>query len=400
MRRFIWSAIALGTALPLVADEGRLTEEEFLAPLTEEHPAIVALMERLASAEGERRASTVANPQLGFDREAPDGTAHQSVFWLSWQPPLDGRRGLRKRAAAAGVRAAESEFDWAKLQLRVVLRGAYAEWALALELRDILSEHVAMVKRLAERARVRADAGEEPGLGARRLALAAAEVESELALAEAGLVRGEAKIRVVHPELPTGVRPVRPALPVVPSKLDGSDRPDVEARRSEVQRAELEKRLSGRFLESPEFIAGWTRFAEAPGTVDGPVFGMNWSVPLFDRNQGERTQAARTVAIAEAQLELAQARAKAELEAAQGVYAQLRAAATEVMAGTADADDLVASAVASFDLGEAALTDLLETLRSVLSSQRAALELYYNALEAHRHLEASTGRSLSSGGVR
>ena len=159
MWRYVWSAIVFGAAMPVMAEEGRLTESEFLAPLTEGHPAIVALTERLARAEGELRAATVLNPELGFDREAPDGATSQSVYWLSWQPPVDGRRGLRKRAAEAGMRAAASDFDWSKLQLRVALRAAYAQWALSIERRDILSEHVAKIRRLAERARVRSDTG-------------------------------------------------------------------------------------------------------------------------------------------------------------------------------------------------------------------------------------------------
>ena len=399
MKHCIWLVILLGTTLPAVAGEGRLTEKEFLAPITAGHPAVVALTERLANAEGERRAARLMNPQVGFDREVPDGAANQSIFWLRWQLPLDGRRGLRKRAAEAGVQAAESEFDWAKLQLRVRLRGVYAEWAQVAERRDLLSANVTVVKRLAERARMRADSGEESGLGARRLALAAAEVQSELAQAEAALVRIEAKVRVVHPELQPGVQPVRPALPEMAPNLDGSDRPDVEARRFEVQQAEFKKRLSGRFLEFPELMAGWTRIDVTPGTLDGPVFGVSWSLPLFDRRQGERAQAARNVAIAEARLALANARARAELEAAYGAYAQMRAAAAEVTAITADADVLVESATAAFQVGENTLTDLLETLRSVLSSQMAALNLHHNALEAHRNLEVAVGEPLSSGGM-
>ena len=397
MKHCIWLVVLCGSALSMAADGAQLTEQGFLALVTERHPTVVTLTERLASAEGERRAATVMNPELGFDRETPDGAANQSIFWLRWQPPLDGRRGLRKNAAEAGLRAATIEFDWAKLQLRATLRDVYADWAQAAERRDLLFAHVTVMKRLAERARLRADTGEESGLGARRLALAAAEVQSELARAEAALVRGEAKIQVVHPGLQPGVQPVRPTLPEVAPKVDWSDRPDVETRRFEVQQAKLKKRLSGRFFEFPELIAGWTRFDGAPGAVDGPVFGVSWSIPLFDQNQGESARATRNVAIAEARLELANARARAESEAAYGVYERLRAAATEITAVTADADGLVKSATASFQVGENTLTDLLETLRSVLSSQSAALETHYDALEAHRHLEVSAGRSLNSG---
>lgn len=399
MKHCVWLVIVVAMAQPLDADEGRLTESEFLAPITAGHPAVVALTERLAGAEGERRTATWANPEFGFDREAPDGAAKQSIWWLRWQPPLDGRRGLRKDAAEAGLLAAESDFEWAKLHLRVRLRSMYAEWAYISERRDLLFAHMTVMKQLADRARARAATGEESGLGARRLALAVAEVQSELARADAALARVEAQVRVVRPELQPAVRPLRPTLPVVQAQGDATDRPDVVAQRFEVQQAEFKKRLSGRFLTFPELMGGWTRFDDEPGVVEGPVFGVSWNVPLFDRNQGERAQATRNVAIAEARLELVEARAQAESQAAHSAYAQLRTHANEVTAATTDAHELVESATAAFRVGENTLTDLLETLRSVLSSQLAALDLHHDALEAHRHLEASAGRSLSPGGL-
>ena len=396
----IIGSILCGSILAAADDEDRLTEEEFLALLQAGHPAVVALTERLALAEGERRGVTWNNPEIGFDREAPRGAAKQSIWWLRWQPPLDGRQGLRKRAAEAGVRAAESEFVWTKLRLRLVLRGVYADWVQTTERRELLAKHLEVISRLADRARARADIGEESGLVARRLTLAAVEVRVELAQADADLARTEAKVRELHPDLEPGVQPVWPPLPPVPAEVGWSNRPDLAARRFEMEQAKLKKRLSGRFLEFPELMAGWTRFDGAPGSVDGPVFALSWNLPLFDRNQGERVQEARNVVIVEAQLELANAQAKAQLEAAYGVYARLRTATTEVTTATADADALVASATAAFRVGESTLTDLLETLRSALSSQMAALNLHHSALQAHRNLEASAGLCPSSGGTK
>lgn len=398
MRRYIWFVIALGAVRPAAADERQITEAQFLAPITSEHPAVVSLTERLAKAEGERRAPRALNPEIGFDREAP-GEANQSFLWLRWQPPLDGRRGLRKKAAEAGLQAAENDFEWASLQLRVGLRGVYAEWAYAAERRDLLAEHFTVIAQLADRAKTRADTGEESGVAARRLALAAAEVRSELARAEAALADVEAKIHTVQPALQTNARPVRPPLPPVLADTVSTQRPDVVAKRFELEQAQLEKRLSGRFLEFPELSAGWTRVELEPGTLDGPIFGVSWKLPLFDRNQGERVQAKQNVAIAESRLELANARAKAELETAYRAYAELRSAAVEVTDMTASADGLVEAVTAAFQAGENTLTDLLETLRSVLNGRMAALDLHHNALEAHRNLEGAVGKPLSLGGT-
>ena len=66
------------------------------------------------------------------------------------------------------------------------------------------------------------------------------------------------------------------------------------------------------------------------------------------------------------------------------------------METVAESERAVESATATFRLGESRLTDLLETLRSVLSARLAALDLYAAALEAHRTLELAAGRPLST----
>ena len=178
------------------------------------------------------------------------------------------------------------------------------------------------------------------------------------------------------------------------------ERPDLKARELDVQRADLLHRLNGRYVEFPALVGGWTVFDGHGTDVDGPVFGLEWSVPLFDRRQGERVRTSREVRVARARLERSRAEAAAELQAARDAYDHLRGVAREVAETTAGAEAVIEAATAEFQAGEATLTDLLETLRSVTDGRLAALELHQKTLAAHRRLEMSVGRPLSDGGPR
>lgn len=402
--RAIPSAVIVALALSVTSaagdDRAEISEAEFLALLTEDHAAAVALKEELAAAEGDRRTPRTENPDFSFEREAPEEAAAQSTFKLSWRPPLDGRRGLANEAAETGLVAAEHQLDWRRLHLRASLRELFARWSFVVERRDLLENVSERIDQLASRSRVRASTGEESGLAARRLEIEAAATKSALATSEAEVIRVVADIRGVFPGMQTSRRPVRPELPGTSASLDVASRPDLTALELEAEQAELSRRLAARFLEFPAIVGGWTFFDEADAQVDGPVFGVEWSLPLFDRRQGERARTRREEEVARARLETTRMRAVSELEAAKDAYEHLRAVALDVMETTDDPGAVIEAATAEFRAGEATLTDLLDALRSVTDTRVRALELYQEALAAHRRLELSAGRPLTDGDMR
>lgn len=376
------------------------TESAFLAAFDENHIAVRSLTEDLARAEAaRRRAATVGNPRVEFEREAPEGNPKQTTWTAAWAPPLDGRLGLAREAAEAGLAAARERFAADRLRLRRELRKAYADWALSVERRDILRAQQTSVKDLAEQAKRRADAGEESGIGARRLLLGSAEVGAELAVAEAEVIRAEALARAWKPEIPSDARPARPPLEPPPAEA-GLRRPELEALRLEVEQAELQGRLARRFFLFPELQAGWQRLEQRGIEQSGPVFGVSWSLPLFDRFQADRLEAVQRKKALEARLAVATARSSAELAAARSSLTGLAERAREQARAVADTEKLVEGAVASFRAGESTVTDLLETLRSVREAHLREIELYAEALEAQRALEAATAVPLAVEGER
>lgn len=364
-----------------------LTEADFIGPFVGDHPSVTATNDRLAQAEGAlARARALANPRLSVEREQPEGSL-QTTLGLSWILPLDGRRGLAVESARAGLAAAQAERVLRLAHVRLGARGAFAEWAMARERNRALAAQSRMVAGLAERASTRAQAGEESGLVARRIALTAATLAGDLAATEAALSRAEAIARALRPDLPPDVVPDRPVMAAPIPRAEGVRLLDVL--QNDVEQARLEERLAGRFWFAPELQAGWQRLETGGIQASGPVLGASWSVPLFDRNQGGRAEAARRRSAAESRLALATAGHTARLAGAETAYLTLAQAARDAEASIAGLPALVEAVTASFAAGESTATDLLDVLRSALDAQTRAIEAHAAALTAARTLEAA-----------
>jgi cobalt-zinc-cadmium efflux system outer membrane protein len=387
--------IAASTAALLFAgsaggqERQTVTEVEFLAPLEGGHPALAALRQDLAEAEAAAiSARTLPNPELGATREAP-GSAEQLDLTVSWRPPDPGRRRLAQAAAAAGVEAARARLTTDRAGLRAAMREAFARWAVATATSAHLAGQVERVDPLARRERARAAAGETSGLDARRLALAASEARVELARAEAERLQASSVARVWRPDLPADAEPALPPLPAV-GPVSTAEHPRLAALRAELEAARLTERLAARIVEMPEVVGGWQRQDAGAEVAEGPILGLAWPVPLFDRRRGERVAARARVAALEARLTLAEREMAAARSSLLAAYSQLRAAAIDASEAAADSPGVVTAATAAFQAGETALTDLLETLRSATAAEVAALELHAQALAAQRELERAS----------
>ena len=368
-----------------------VTEAEFVAAVESEHPAFRAAGERLGLAEAARvRASTLADPTLSAGREDPSGPGVESEIALSWQPPGPARRAAVD-AAELATKAAAGAVAVARLELRLAVRRAHAEWALATAEVAELAAHAERFASLAERERRRAEAGESSGLDARRLELAAAAARARLAIAEAAEARAREEAVGWYPGLPAGARAVLPALPAVNALRAAAEHPRIAALEAELAAAERFEEAASRFVAFPELTAGWKREEGEAGSAQGPVLGLAWRLPLFDRNRAERAAAAVRRESAAARHEAAQREMAAQRAGARAAYTRLAAAAAEAHRAAAEAAPAVTAVEAAFRAGEAATTDLLDTLRAVTGARLSALELHTHALAAHRDWERTAG---------
>lgn len=398
---FVCSALMAGSVDVGAQAADPITEAEFLAAFDDDHPLIVELTAEWTRARADRRrAATLPNPSFSFEHEAPADQADQTTLALEWQPPLDGRRGLSIDASEATLAAAAHDLEAARHELRQHLRALFASWAVAEQIRDRMSRHVEHLRELEERLNVRAARGEESELSALRFALAVSEARAELGRVEAEALSLRGRARAASEAVREGATPMLPALPDVPELMVDARHPDLLARRSEVEAARLRERLAGRVLEFPSLLVGWTRLASPDEHFDGPVVGLSWQAPLFDRQQGDREESGRALALAQSRLHQTERDIARRSSAAREAYAALVARHREVASVVEQAPAVAEAASASFLAGESSMTDLLDTLRSVLASQLASLDLRARALAAHRELESSAGRILTRGDSR
>jgi len=375
---------------------GALSEAAFLAEAQADARVRALLGEPLAEARAERaRAGAFENPQLAFEREALDGQPRQETWSVSWTPPLDGRTFTARRAGEAALAAAGHRHALSQLELRGELRETYADWALAAEAAAFGHRLAGHVSRLARQAGARAARGEASMLTSRRLALARVEVGAETARLEADLARAHGRAKSWLAGAGRAAAPTLPPLPPVPADSSlWSRSPRLAALEQELRRAEALRGLSARFWALPELTVGRQELrgpGDAPG---GPVFGVRWGLPVFDRAQGDRIESRGRLDAAPARLELERVRARERFAAAVAAYAVLRAAAADADGAEADAERVLTSATAVYEAGESDLTDLLESLRGALGGRLAALDARAAALRAHRELELAAGTPL------
>lgn len=373
-----------------------VSESDLLEAVSQDERVAAVLAEPIAIARADRvRAGIVPNIIASFEREDPDGGARQDTWSASWVPPIDGRRGLAKRAAEANLQATELDVHMSGIALREEVREAFAAWSIAHERARITASLSDSAERIIRNVQERAARGEASGLAERRFVLAGAELRADAANASAELDTARAAILAWFPSLPANATPLLPPIPPVTSPpLESDSLPTVAARRWEVQAAEASLRLQKRFYDLPELAFGWQTIEEGLSEIDGPVFGVSWPLPLFDRNQADRRLAQGRLNAARSRYELASARASARLQGAQSAYARLRAEAEAFRDIGTVADQAVQSSTAMFEAGESDATDLLETFRGALGAVNASLDLFARTLAAHRELELASGRPL------
>jgi outer membrane protein TolC len=399
-----------GLVALLVASGARaqdVTEKEFLSVLVGDAPAERALADDLARAEAAaRRSRTLANPSLEFYREAPEDNPRVTNWTLGWTPPLDGRFHLAQEVADTGVAASRERMAAARVRLRTLWREAFASWSLAVAREDVLGNQLEHTRVLAIRERARASQGEVSGLSARRFALAEAEVLAALRQTQADRARAAAGARALRPDLPTEARPKAPKALDLPADSgagpagdagagDAVSTPELRAARLESEQASLEKKLAGRFWGFPELQLGWQTLSQPGLARSGPIFAVRWSVPLLDRSQAARAESVRREEIAAARAQLTAARVPAEIAGRRQAYLTLRESAKEADLAAAEGQRVIEAAAASWQAGEATLTDFLETSRAAMGAQLRAVDVRGSALLAHRELEAALGRPLS-----
>ena len=406
MRARAWRATLVVALLPAsaAAQTLSLTEAEALSRLAAGSPLVEAARADIAGAQAEvLAAARWPNPRVAFSREAVAGVAEE-MLTVSQALPITGRRQLEMNAAAARVSAVTVRADDRVRRLRADLRLAFTSlWSsqareqALVGSRDRLRGLVTVLTR-------RTEAGESAGFDRLRAEREALDVEADLAAAAVDRARAQALLASYLPPSaePAALAAVRgndtsAPLPPVEQLVARAEtaRGDLIALRHEVEAAELLRRAAGRRLwPEPEVVAG-TKSSNAGAGDTGSMFGVQATVPLFDRAAPERAAAQARGLQARAEGEALRRTLRAQIGAWHAAVIERRAIAERYRAAVgASVDQIERIAQVSYEAGERGILELLDAHRTAAAARVRQAELDAAAREAEIELEYVSGWEL------
>jgi cobalt-zinc-cadmium efflux system outer membrane protein len=368
---------ALAMACCAAAQEP-LTLEAAVERALASHPLLAEGRERVESARGQlRQAPLTFNPKLILQAEnyrnwgsRPILTSRETDDFAYLQQTFEtaGKRGKRAELATRGLRAAELELD--VLRRRVARDVSLAYWAAlgAQKMQELLLESVRNFEKIVEYHEIRVREGAMAENDLLRVKLELGRIQ--LAANNAGLDAAKARIELFRAMGQTVFPEVRfaEALQLDEDRPLLTDEDEALRRRPEMllAQARLEQARGNLVLQranaSPNVDAlfGYKR-SMGEHTL---IAGLQWDLPVLNRNQGNIQSAAADIKAAEANLAATEAIIRAEVKAAAAEYQARRQQLKELVGRLrSQADETARIAQSAYRLGGADLLRLLDAER-------------------------------------
>jgi outer membrane protein, heavy metal efflux system len=411
MSRHIFGVFLLLTFVPTVAESQidpapALSLRGAIAEALARNPELIALRQQYEAA----RAAPALERYLGSPMlEAqiwgwPITTlnpARTDMYMLTAEQELPGKG---KRAARTLVAQRDAEISQQLIAVRANeilsdLRQAYVDLAFTREAFELYAQQTNLLQEITETATLRYAAGEGVQHHTVVALVDVAGVEKERIAAEARAQATEARLNTLLGRPPS--QPVEPLEPVVSTlqvqeaeQLALARHPDVAMVEAEVAREEAElERLRGE--RRPDYVVGGG-YMLVPGEAGAWTAraGITWPNAPWSRGrlhaaidlQSKRVEAAKARrAVIAAQLREGIREAVVRLNAAER---HVRLIESTVLPQIEHAFELTRLAYAT---GEGPFTDILETRRTLLSTQLEYLEAQANVARARADLETAAG---------
>ena len=299
-----------------------LTLQESVREALAGNPEILKAGAALKSAEGLRIDAGIlvpSNPELELSRSREAGQGDSSNDWrISQEFWLPGQRHYRKAAANSNLDAARWDLVWARRRLAAEVVSTYAEVKLLEEKEVAINQLAELNQRLSEAAEMKFKAGEISFLDNSLLQIETRRSQGEaLRLRRAAAAARERMGRLLGRNLPVNetLMPLPEMLAIMArpaaTTVDVRQRPDVAsalAHRLAAERALSATRLD--LLPRPTLFAGESRqttvfrqddfrylagFTPSLAGVNNAsrsrVYGIRFSIPIFNWNRGAMRQA-------------------------------------------------------------------------------------------------------------
>lgn len=358
------------------------------------------------------------NPTLEFEQESGRlvGNGGDSNFTVGASLPIEiyGRREARINFAQIEIQASEAEVRNRERILTNNILTNYAEALGALREIDTLEKVLELDMQTTKFVQIRVNEGETAPL---ELNLLQAEVErlrSRRQLAEGKLQSSLTGLKMLtgipfeeplrlREQINTAILPTLPKTREEAVEIALRNRPDVLLTRIEEQVATAGLRLV-RANSKPD-VTAYTRYSQGRSVIDTSIgnfpqrdrsltFGVAIGIPLFNKNQGAKTEAEISIKQAQSRREFAERVVRSEILSA---YQRFEAASRAVMTLEQSAIPRSMQNVETFrrvyEIGEIKITDLIAEQRRLLDASRDLTEALTEKYRAQADLQIALGAS-------
>lgn len=388
------------SVFPILAQAGELLREPLslhnvVQRVLATHPSTQAAQARVLTALGlTRQAGAYANPRFSFEDNDPP---HEYTYGLTQPLEWPFKRTYRIGIAKADEQIAKSVQGETRQDLIAAAREAFFQVLLAQESSYIAETFAATTARLQEAVERRFQEGDVPEFEvtkARVESLRAAtdleKTKGQLTTVRAGLslLLGE---REEAPLVLNGSLLLALQVPSFAEVLTRAEEQNAQltAQKQKVEREQMNLRLAWSVLvPDPEVSIAKKDIVG----VSGPVVGLSFSLPLWDRNEGAIAAARGQVEEAEATLRATRLQLHQSLLTA---YRNWETATKQVEAFTqgliAQAEESAALAQRSYEEGAEDLLSVFDAQRSLLSVRRDYTQALFDRDMAWVTVERSAG---------
>lgn len=330
---------------------------------------------------------------------------------------LGAKRKRRIELAQVELEAVEAEVADRERRLTLDVTTMYAEALSALRELETTESLNQIDLQTARFVQARVNEGESAPLELNLLRTEVDRLRSRRALVEGRLNTALLKLKALAGIYDTEPLRLREDLatirqPSFPQSVEAAiaialrSRPDLRLARLNEELAEAGLKLA-RSSASPDLTA-FTRYSVTRSAFENtPVgvlrdrdktltFGVTVGIPIFNRNQGNKAEAAALISQARTRREFLEQVIRSEVESAYARYEAARSAALTFEQGViARSTDNIRVIRAAYELGQFQMIDLLSEQRRLLDSQREYTEMLTERYRALADLQAAIGGPLN-----
>jgi len=368
-----------------------------------------------------RQAGLRPNPTLEVEQTTGRFTGsedeRETSVGIAVPVELGAKRKRRLELAQAELEAVEVEVADHERRLTLEVLTVYAEALSALrelETTESLNQVDLQTTRFVQ---ARVNEGESAPLELNLLRTEVDRLRSRRTLVEARLTTVLLKLKALagitdaeplrlREDLATIRQPAFPKSVEAAIAIALRNRPDLQLARLNEEVAEAGLKLAGASA-SPNLIA-FTRYSVSRSAFeDTPVgvlrdqdktltFGISVDIPIFNRNQGNKAEAAALISQARIRRKFLEQIIRSEVQSAYARYEAARSAALTFEQGViARSTENIRVIHAAYELGQFQITDLLSEQRRLLDSQREYTETLTERYRALADLQAALGGPLN-----